>query len=165
MDHVAHELSRDAALPSQPCNRSTVFTNRLNEFGLRPVASGVCGLHGYEQYTSLTHVSTSIKNMTGQNFGTWLKMQLNRRDMTGSDLARKMDRPPSMINRWAAGDRVPNSDSCERMGHANAAITSRVYIHLNAEHHKAAADQIGRLFKPHVDTDVTGLRSESEKPA
>jgi transcriptional regulator with XRE-family HTH domain len=51
--------------------------------------------------------------MPSETFGPWLRKQLRIRELSESDFARKLKRPPSMVNRWARGVRIPNPASCD----------------------------------------------------
>jgi transcriptional regulator with XRE-family HTH domain len=51
--------------------------------------------------------------MSNPAFGRWLTAQLRRREWNESDLARRMERTPSVVNRWARGERTPNPASCD----------------------------------------------------
>lgn len=53
-----------------------------------------------------------------ERFGRWLRRELQRQEMNESDLARKLNRPPSMVNRWASGKRVPSPGSCDLIADA-----------------------------------------------
>lgn len=53
--------------------------------------------------------------MSGDTFSAWLRRQLQRREWTESDLARRMSTTPSVVNRWARGERVPSPQSCESL--------------------------------------------------
>lgn len=66
-------------------------------------------------YTHLTHVSSNIVVMSDVRFDLWLKEQLRRREWSESDLARKMEMRPSVVNRWVRGERVPSSESAEKI--------------------------------------------------
>lgn len=56
--------------------------------------------------------------MSPESFHTWLRYQLDRREMNASDLARKMDIRPGVISHWVRGERIPSSASCERIADA-----------------------------------------------
>lgn len=56
--------------------------------------------------------------MSTEAFPDWLKRQLIRREWSQADLARKLDIGSGMVSRWARGERVPSSDSCERIAEA-----------------------------------------------
>lgn len=46
-------------------------------------------------------------------FGTWLKRQLTRRDLTQSDFARAIDRSPGRVSEWIHGKRIPDPQTCD----------------------------------------------------
>lgn len=46
-------------------------------------------------------------------FAAWVRTQLRRREWNESDLARKLGRSPSTVNRWMRGDRRPDTESCD----------------------------------------------------
>lgn len=129
MNHVACELTGQADLARQPCNGSPLLANERDNGTIRPVAVARDVLHRCGSYAALTHVSSSIRTMSTENFSVWLKGQLRRREMTGSDLARKIDRPPSMVNRWTAGDRMPSPASCDLIADALAIDLDLVLFH------------------------------------
>lgn len=48
----------------------------------------------------------------GRGFGEWLRIQLDRRDWTQSDLARRLGMKSGVISSWINGVRRPSHDSC-----------------------------------------------------
>lgn len=56
--------------------------------------------------------------MTNKEFGEWLLGRLRRREWNLSDLARAMDRSPSMVSRWSRGERLPDPRSCDLLADA-----------------------------------------------
>lgn len=48
-----------------------------------------------------------------EQFVQWLHGQLRRREMRPVELARRMGKSPTSVSRWLAGDRRPDSRSCD----------------------------------------------------
>jgi transcriptional regulator with XRE-family HTH domain len=52
------------------------------------------------------------------NFGEWLKLQLEERDMKQSELAEKIGVQPPQISRIISGEREPTTDVLTKIAHA-----------------------------------------------
>lgn len=48
-------------------------------------------------------------------FGSWLESQLVRREMSQSDLARKLETSTSTVSNWVNGQRIPSPESCDKL--------------------------------------------------
>lgn len=59
------------------------------------------------------YLSSNIDRMTGGDFPAWFRRQLDRREWNMSDFARRADISPSVVARWASGERVPSPASCD----------------------------------------------------
>lgn len=53
-----------------------------------------------------------------EQFGDWLKTQLQRREMTQADLARRADLPTSTVSNWITGRRIPDPKACDTISDA-----------------------------------------------
>lgn len=53
--------------------------------------------------------------MSGATFGEWLRQQLVLREMSQSELARRMETSHTTISNWISGKRVPTTGSCDRI--------------------------------------------------
>ncbi len=61
------------------------------------------------------HCVMSSNKVRGRTFGTWLKHQLDRREWSQADLAKRMHVTNGMVSRWVRGERVPSTDSIDRL--------------------------------------------------
>jgi transcriptional regulator with XRE-family HTH domain len=50
-----------------------------------------------------------------ESFHAWLRRQLQRRDWSQADLARRMNAATGAVSNWVRGERIPNPQSCERL--------------------------------------------------
>lgn len=51
-------------------------------------------------------------------FGTWLLMELARREMTQAEFSRRAGFSSGVISLWVNGDRAPSPESCQRIADA-----------------------------------------------
>lgn len=56
--------------------------------------------------------------MNEPSFGKWLVRQLQRREWTGADFARRLGTGNSTVTMWLGGTRTPSSSSSERIADA-----------------------------------------------
>lgn len=61
----------------------------------------------------LTYRSSSLDPMSKGQFADWFRRQLDRREWNMSDFARRSDISPSVVGRWARGERIPEPASCD----------------------------------------------------
>ncbi|HKG29549.1 MAG TPA: helix-turn-helix transcriptional regulator [Thermomicrobiales bacterium] len=54
----------------------------------------------------------------GDDFPSWLKRQLHRREWSAAELARRMGVSPARVSEWLAGKYLPNPASCLRLADA-----------------------------------------------
>lgn len=50
-----------------------------------------------------------------QQFGRWLANQMDRREWTQADLARRLSASTGAVSMWLRGERVPSPASCDRI--------------------------------------------------
>lgn len=50
-----------------------------------------------------------------QEFAHWLKHQLDRREWTQADFARRVDSSTGLVSMWLAGKRTPGTESCQKI--------------------------------------------------
>lgn len=50
--------------------------------------------------------------MSGDEFSTWFRWQLKRREWSQADYARRTETATSVVSYWATGKRIPDPDSC-----------------------------------------------------
>jgi transcriptional regulator with XRE-family HTH domain len=53
-----------------------------------------------------------------EDFPSWLKRQLHRREWSAAELARRMGVSPARVSEWLAGKYLPNPASCLRLADA-----------------------------------------------
>lgn len=53
--------------------------------------------------------------MTKERFPSWLARQLDRKEWSQSELARRIETSSSVVNRWVRGERVPDTKSIDRL--------------------------------------------------
>jgi transcriptional regulator with XRE-family HTH domain len=51
-------------------------------------------------------------------FGRWLQRQLDRREWTQADFARKVNLSTGTVNHWITAKRIPDPPSCDRIADA-----------------------------------------------
>lgn len=61
--------------------------------------------------------------MTADNFGAWLQKQLNRRQWTQTELAKRAGVGQTTVSAWLRGARLPDALSCDKI--ADALFLSR----------------------------------------
>jgi transcriptional regulator with XRE-family HTH domain len=53
-----------------------------------------------------------------KDFAAWLKRQLDRREWTAAELARRIEVSPTSVSRWVNGREVPSSNNARRIADA-----------------------------------------------
>lgn len=53
--------------------------------------------------------------MSVDTFGRWLLHQIERREWKAADFARRLDVRPGVVSHWIRGERLPSTDSCQRI--------------------------------------------------
>lgn len=56
--------------------------------------------------------------MTDDTFGAWLRVQIKRRGLTQTEFAERAGTVQSVVSRWIRGERLPDTDSCDRIADA-----------------------------------------------
>lgn len=56
--------------------------------------------------------------MTTERFPIWLARQLDRRNWSQTDLAKKVGTNSSVVSRWVRGERIPSTRSVEKIAEA-----------------------------------------------
>lgn len=56
--------------------------------------------------------------MREETFSRWIRRQLDRREWSQADLARKLNVSPSVVNRWLLGTRIPSPAYCDLIADA-----------------------------------------------
>jgi transcriptional regulator with XRE-family HTH domain len=63
-------------------------------------------------------LSTILYDMAAMTFGRWLADELDRRDMTQADFARKVGASTGRVSEWLSGKRRPSPESLDRISDA-----------------------------------------------
>lgn len=66
-------------------------------------------------YHHVKALSTSVDNMSDGNFPRWLKRQLDRREWTQAELARRLGTGSGVVSHWVRGQRVPDPSSVDKL--------------------------------------------------
>jgi transcriptional regulator with XRE-family HTH domain len=95
-------------------------------------------------------------------FGGWLKAELHIRDMSMSELARRIGTNPGTVSRWASDERTPDYKSCEAIarvlqhapevvlteaGYTPFAQSRKQVLKREADHLEIRLQGIGREFR------------------
>jgi transcriptional regulator with XRE-family HTH domain len=58
------------------------------------------------------------KSSAPETIGSWLRRELDSRDMIGADLARRIGSSNGTVSNWITGTRVPNPETIQRIADA-----------------------------------------------
>jgi transcriptional regulator with XRE-family HTH domain len=64
-------------------------------------------------YYRMVAVSSTSDNMSRHEFAVWLQRQLQRREMTQADFARRLNTSSGVVNRWIREERTPSPANCD----------------------------------------------------
>ena len=63
-------------------------------------------------------LSTTVDDDMENAFGYWLQQQIDSREMSRAEFARRLKRNPSRISEWINGKRIPDPASCDLIADA-----------------------------------------------
>jgi transcriptional regulator with XRE-family HTH domain len=66
----------------------------------------------------MTSLSTSVYGMNDEYFSPWLRHQLQRREWTPADFARRLNASEGTVSHWLRGERLPRPSSVDRIAEA-----------------------------------------------
>lgn len=67
--------------------------------------------------------------MVNASFPGWLRRQLDRREWTQADFARRLDLSPAVVSRWITGRRIPDPRYCDLIADALGVDLDLVLFH------------------------------------
>lgn len=70
-------------------------------------------LHPCEHTVNYCFHMMSTEKERAEHFGKWLRAVLNSRQMSQSELARRMGKDKGVIGNWVRGERLPSPESCD----------------------------------------------------